>query len=60
VLVAGIVVAVVVLLLVLLRWADRRDRGKGHVNRSARDVHSAIRGRKMQKLSRQVDRRRRG
>jgi FtsZ-interacting cell division protein ZipA len=42
--IVGIVVGVViVLLLVVMRWADRRDRAKGHVNRGMGEVRATIR-----------------
>jgi hypothetical protein len=42
--VIGIVVGVVlVLLVVIMRWADKRDRAKGHVNRGMGEVRSTIR-----------------
>lgn len=42
--IVGIVIGVVVvLLLVVMRWADKRDRAKGHVNRRMGDIRSSIR-----------------
>jgi hypothetical protein len=43
VLVAIVIVAVVVALFILMKWADRRDRAKGHVNRSIGDIRGTIR-----------------
>jgi hypothetical protein len=54
VLVAIIIVAVLVLLVVVMRWADRRDRAKGHVNRRAGDLRSAIGAGKEKKLKTQL------
>ncbi len=48
------VVSVVVALFVVLKWADRRDRAKGHVNRSSRDAKSAIRAGKEHKIEIQL------
>ncbi|HKC26602.1 MAG TPA: hypothetical protein VKB75_01200 [Jatrophihabitans sp.] len=43
-----IVVAVVLVgLVVLMKWADRRDRAKGHINRGMGDISSTIRASKM-------------
>ena len=42
--IVGIVIGVViVVLLAVMRWADRRDRAKGHLNRPIGDVRSTIR-----------------
>jgi FtsZ-interacting cell division protein ZipA len=42
--VVGIIVgAVLVVLVVVMKWADRRDRAKGHVNRKMGDIRSTIR-----------------
>jgi hypothetical protein len=42
--IVGIVIGVVVVALVaLMRWADTRDRAKGHVNRGMGEVRSSIR-----------------
>jgi hypothetical protein len=44
-----------------MRWADRRDRAKGHVNRSTGEMKSAIRAGKEHKIATQLrDRRRPG
>lgn len=46
--IVGIVAgAVLVVLLVVLRWADKRDRAKGHVNRPMSEVRSTIRQNKL-------------
>jgi FtsZ-interacting cell division protein ZipA len=61
VVVAIVVVAVVVVLFGVMRWADRRDRAKGHVNRSTGEMKSAIRAGKEHKIATQLrDRRRPG
>ena len=52
--VAIVVVAVVVALFVIMKWADRRDRAKGHVNRGARDLKTAIRAGKEHKIQIQL------
>jgi hypothetical protein len=42
--VVGIVIGVVLVLLIgVMRWADKRDRAKGHVNRGMGDIRSTIR-----------------
>ena len=41
--VIGGIVAVLVLLVLLMRWADKRDRAKGHVNRGMGEIRSTIR-----------------
>jgi hypothetical protein len=38
-----IVVVVLGALVALMKWADKRDRANGHVNRSAGDLRSTIR-----------------
>lgn len=38
-----VIVAVLVLLLVVMRWADKRDRAKGHVNRRMGDIRATMR-----------------
>lgn len=41
--IVGIVIgSVVVVLVVVMKWADRRDRANGHVNRSMGDIHTTI------------------
>lgn len=42
------------LLYAMLRWADKRDRAKGHVNRRAGEVKDAIRAGKSHKLDLQT------
>lgn len=40
----GIVIGgVLVLLIVVMKWADRRDRANGHTNRGMGDIRSTIR-----------------
>jgi Flp pilus assembly protein TadB len=39
----AVVVAVIVMLIAVMRWADKRDRARGHVNRSMGDIRSTIR-----------------
>jgi hypothetical protein len=42
--IVGIVIGVVlVLLVVIMRWADKRDRAKGHINRGMGEIHSTMR-----------------
>jgi FtsZ-interacting cell division protein ZipA len=43
VVVAIVIVAVVALLVVVMKWADRRDRAKGHVNRGMGEIRAAVR-----------------
>jgi hypothetical protein len=43
VIVAIVIAAVFVVLLVVMKWADKRDRAKGHVNRGMGDIRSAMR-----------------
>jgi hypothetical protein len=38
-----IVVAVIAGLFVIMKWADRRDRAKGHVNRGIGEIRSTMR-----------------
>jgi FtsZ-interacting cell division protein ZipA len=52
--IAIVVVAVVVVLFVVMKWADRRDRAKGHVNRGSRDLKNAIRAGKEHKIQTQL------
>lgn len=47
VLILAAVVLVLVGLVVLMKWADRRDRAKGHVNRGMGEITSTIRASKM-------------
>jgi hypothetical protein len=47
VIVAIVVVAVLVALVVVMKWADRRDRAKGHVNRSIGEIRSTVRTNRM-------------
>ena len=42
-LVAVIIVVVLVALVVIMKWADRRDRARGHTNRRMGDIRSTIR-----------------
>ena len=49
-----VIVAVLVGLAVVMRWADRRDRAKGHVNRGVGDMRSAIRAGKERKIAVQL------
>lgn len=41
--VAVVVVVVLIALVVIMRWADKRDRANGHINRRAGDLRSTIR-----------------
>jgi FtsZ-interacting cell division protein ZipA len=42
--IVGIVIgSVIVALVVIMKWADRRDRAKGHVNRGMGDIRSTMR-----------------
>jgi FtsZ-interacting cell division protein ZipA len=42
--IVGIVIVVVLIaLIVIMKWADRRDRANGHTNRRIGDVRSTIR-----------------
>ena len=42
VIVGAVIVVVLVALVVVMRWADRRDRANGHINRRMGDVRSTI------------------
>jgi hypothetical protein len=42
-LIVAVIVLVVIGLVVLMRWADKRDRANGHVNRGMGDIRSNIR-----------------
>jgi hypothetical protein len=59
VIVGIVVVVVIVLLAAVMKWADRRDRAKGHVNRGAGDLRSVIRAGKEHKIGLQIRDRRR-
>lgn len=48
-----VLVAVVLVLLGVLRWADKRDRARGHVNRTGPEARAMIRERRAQKLNKQ-------
>lgn len=41
--VAIVIVAVIVALVVIMKWADRRDRANGHVNRGMGDMADTLR-----------------
>lgn len=43
VIVAIVVVLVLIALVVVMKWADKRDRANGHINRRMGDVRSTIR-----------------
>jgi hypothetical protein len=43
VIVAIVIGAVIVALVLIMLWADRRDRANGHVNRSMGDIGAAMR-----------------
>lgn len=45
--VAIVIGAVLALLAVLLKWADRRDLAKGHVNRGMGDIRATMRARRV-------------
>jgi hypothetical protein len=45
--VLSIVIGVVLVLLVVMKWADRRDRAKGHVNRGMGELMSTMRAERM-------------
>jgi FtsZ-interacting cell division protein ZipA len=38
-----VIVVVLVALLVIMKWADKRDRANGHINRRMGDLRSTIR-----------------
>ena len=42
-LVAIVIGCVIVALIVLMKWADRRDRANGHTNRGMGDIRSTMR-----------------
>lgn len=41
--VAIVIAAVIIVLIVIMKWADRRDRAKGHVNRGFGEISSTLR-----------------
>ncbi|HZC70956.1 MAG TPA: hypothetical protein VE442_09695 [Jatrophihabitans sp.] len=50
--VAIVIGAVLVLLLLVMRWADKRDRAKGHVNRGIGEIRSSVRNERLNMLGR--------
>lgn len=38
-----VIVSVIVVLVMVMKWADRRDRANGHINRSMGDLDATMR-----------------